>query len=93
VNVSFSVSIVSLHLKLCKVCIEPEGNARGWRRGNFSVRNPLDLSYRDPLDARSAREIEVCTRRSSGGITLWESVVEIQESISQEKRRPEPSGT
>jgi hypothetical protein len=30
-------------------------------------------------------EIEVCTRRSSGGITLWESVVEIQESISQEK--------
>jgi hypothetical protein len=34
------------------------------------VRNPLDLSYRDPLDARSAQEIEVCTRRSSGGITL-----------------------
>ena len=37
---------------------------------NFSVRNPLGLSYRDPLDARNAQEIKVCTRRSSGGITL-----------------------
>jgi hypothetical protein len=58
VNVSFSVSIVSLHLKICKVCIEPDGNARGLGGGggNFSVRNPLDLSYRDPLDTRSARK-------------------------------------
>jgi hypothetical protein len=28
VNVSFSVSIVSLHLKLYKVCIEPKRNTR-----------------------------------------------------------------
>jgi hypothetical protein len=28
-------------------------------RRNFSVRNTLDLSYRNPLDARSAWEIEV----------------------------------
>jgi hypothetical protein len=61
VNVSFSVSIVSLHLKLCKVCIEPEEERQEIGR-NFSVRNPLDLSYRDPLDARSAWEIEVFTR-------------------------------
>jgi hypothetical protein len=26
----------------------------GDRGRNFSVRNPLDLSYQDPLDARSA---------------------------------------
>jgi hypothetical protein len=39
VNVSFSVSIVSLHLKLCKLCIEPEGNARGlWGGGGGSLR-------------------------------------------------------
>jgi hypothetical protein len=37
VNVSFSVSIVSLHLKLCKVCIEPEGNARGLGGGGISL--------------------------------------------------------
>jgi hypothetical protein len=49
---------------------------------NFSVRNPLDLNYRDPLDARSAREIRVCTRRSSGGITLQEVLSKIQEPIS-----------
>jgi hypothetical protein len=30
--------------------------------GNYFVRNPLDLSYQDPLDTRSAWEIEVCTR-------------------------------
>jgi hypothetical protein len=40
----------------------------------------MDWSYRNPLDARSAREIEVCTRQSSGGITLRISVSEIQES-------------
>jgi hypothetical protein len=35
-NVSFFlVSIVSLHLKLCKVCIEIEGNAR--RSGGISL--------------------------------------------------------
>jgi hypothetical protein len=36
VNVSFfSVSIVSLHLNLYKVCIDPEGNAR--RSGGISL--------------------------------------------------------
>ena len=35
---------------------------KGIGGGKFSVRNPLDLSYRDPLDAKSAREIKVYTR-------------------------------
>jgi hypothetical protein len=34
-NVSFSVSIFSLHLKLCNVCIEPERNVRRLEEGEF----------------------------------------------------------
>jgi hypothetical protein len=52
------------------------------------VRNPLDLSYQNPLDARSAWEFEAYTRRSSGGITFQRSVIEIQKPISWKKRRP-----
>jgi hypothetical protein len=36
VHVSVPVSIVSRHLKLCKVCIEPERNAR--KLGGISLR-------------------------------------------------------
>jgi hypothetical protein len=58
VHVSVPVSIVSIHLKLCKVCVELERNARkSGGGGDFSARNPVDLSYRNPLNIRSAWEI------------------------------------
>jgi hypothetical protein len=46
----------------------------------FLCKKSFDLSYQNPLDARSAWEIKVCTRQSSEGITLQISVSEIQES-------------
>jgi hypothetical protein len=53
------------------------------------VRNPLDPSYRNPLDARSAWEFEAYTRRSSRGIMFQRSVIETQKNPSpRKKRRP-----
>jgi hypothetical protein len=59
---------------------------------NFSGRNPLDLSYRNPSDARSARGVEAFTRKSSGGITFQRSVIEIQEIHLPGETKVEPSG-
>jgi hypothetical protein len=52
---------VSFHFQLLPFIEALQGvhRERGERqkiRRNFSVRNPLDLRYRDPLDARSAWE-------------------------------------
>jgi hypothetical protein len=58
VHVSVPVSIVSLHFE----ALQGVHRAREERKGigrDFSTRNPVDLSYRNPLDARSVREIEV----------------------------------
>jgi hypothetical protein len=92
VNVSFSVSIVSLHLNLYKVCIELEGNTRGLG-GEFLYEKSLGSTL-----SRSLRHKECVRNRSLHQTklkrkTLSEIVVEIQESISQEKRRSEPSRT
>jgi hypothetical protein len=69
VNVSFSVSIVSLHLKLCKVCIEPERNAR--RSGEeFLCEKSLGSELSRSLRCKECMGNRSLHRQSSGGITL-----------------------
>jgi hypothetical protein len=53
VHVSVPVSIISLHFEALQGVHRAREEHKGIGR-NFSVRNPMDLSYQNPLDARSA---------------------------------------
>jgi hypothetical protein len=45
------------------------------------MRNTVDLSYQNPSNERSAREIEVWTKQRSGGITLRKVLSRSRNSI------------